>query len=446
MTSAQLNIIDSLKGLLSHHEKNDTVRALLLVNLSKSYAQSSPDTSLLFAIDGYMISKRNNFLKGEEESLNRMGIAYTRLGNYSQALKLLIQSLKLNEKIGNDLGEISNLNNIGNIYSEQGDFQQALEYYFKSKELSEKIGLLSPIILINISENYYFLKRFDSAKIFAQEANIRAGKINLYRVLGNSYKVMGDISFETGENSLALEYYRLSIPYLFKAGNLVVLSGCYSGMAKAFEKSGKLDSCLLYGRQAYSIAKKNSFGKQLLDAGKFFSSFYRMHRNSDSLIFYMDATRVVNDSLFSQQKSNELRSLAIDEKMRQQEIQMAEVKSMDERNHNLQYAAIAVGLITFIILFVFLSRSIIVKTKFIEFFGVLGLLSIFEFINLFIHPYLSHATNDSPVLMLLILIAIGALLVPLHHRLEKWMTKAMVEKNKKIRLEAAKRTIQNLEG
>ena len=62
------------------------------------------------------------------------------------------------------------------------------------------------------------------------------------------------------------------------------------------------------------------------------------------------------------------------------------------------------------------------------------------------HPYLAQVTNDSPVLMLLVLIAIGAMLVPLHHKLEKWMTKVMLEKNKKIRLDAAKKTIANLEG
>jgi hypothetical protein len=36
--------------------------------------------------------------------------------------------------------------------------------------------------------------------------------------------------------------------------------------------------------------------------------------------------------------------------------------------------------------------------------------------------------------------------VPLHHKLEKWITRKMVEKNKKIRLAAAKKTIQQLEG
>ena len=77
---------------------------------------------------------------------------------------------------------------------------------------------------------------------------------------------------------------------------------------------------------------------------------------------------------------------------------------------------------------------------------MLGLLAVFEFINLFIHPYLAHVTNDSPVLMLCVLIAIGALLIPLHHKLKKWITKIMVEKNKKIRLDATKKTIASLEG
>jgi hypothetical protein len=47
--------------------------------------------------------------------------------------------------------------------------------------------------------------------------------------------------------------------------------------------------------------------------------------------------------------------------------------------------------------------------------------------------------------MLLALVCIAALLVPLHHKLEKWATNKLVEKNKAIRLVAAKRTIEELE-
>ena len=46
---------------------------------------------------------------------------------------------------------------------------------------------------------------------------------------------------------------------------------------------------------------------------------------------------------------------------------------------------------------------------------------------------------------LVAMVCIAALLVPLHHRMEKRISHRLVEKNKKIRLEAAKKTIAKLE-
>jgi hypothetical protein len=117
----------------------------------------------------------------------------------------------------------------------------------------------------------------------------------------------------------------------------------------------------------------------------------------------------------------------------------------DERQQNIQYALIALGIIIFITIFLLLSRTIIVNEKLISFFAILGLLLIFEFINLLIHPWLAHFTHESPVLMLLALVAIAALLIPLHHRLEHWVKGQMIEKNKAIRLALARKAIEQLE-
>ena len=76
----------------------------------------------------------------------------------------------------------------------------------------------------------------------------------------------------------------------------------------------------------------------------------------------------------------------------------------------------------------------------------MALLIVFEFLNLLLHPFLESITHHTPVLMLLALVFIAALLIPLHHRVEKWTTKMLVEKNKKIRLENAKKTIEKLEN
>jgi hypothetical protein len=76
--------------------------------------------------------------------------------------------------------------------------------------------------------------------------------------------------------------------------------------------------------------------------------------------------------------------------------------------------------------------------------GIVALLLVFEFLNLLLHPFLERITLHSPTLMLLSLVCVASLLVPLHHKLEKWTTNKLIEKNKKIRLESAKKTIEQL--
>ena len=70
---------------------------------------------------------------------------------------------------------------------------------------------------------------------------------------------------------------------------------------------------------------------------------------------------------------------------------------------------------------------------------------VFEFLNLLVHPYLEKITHHSPLLMLLSLVALAAMLIPLHHKLEHWAVNKLIEKNKLTRLAAAKKTIEELE-
>lgn len=438
---------DSLR-LALQKEKTDTGRVLLLAELAYQLHESKPDTALVLALEALSLSRRIGFEKGEAASLNRVGNVCNVLGNYPKAMEVYLQALKINEKIDNLDGIRRNYNNIGSVYRAQDNYQQALGYFFKAKELGERLndkeGL--SICLVNMGVSYLALNKIDSATLFTLQAYHIASQINYDRQIGGALQVLGKINAESGQHTIALEYFRQSIPYSANADNSLDFCLTSLGMAKVFEKIQQNDSAIFYAKQSFIIAKQKTFSLQIRDAGRFLTAYYRKMNKPDSAFFYLDLTKIANDSLFSQQKNNQMQGLVIDEKIRQQEIEAAELKAKEERNHNLQYAAIAVGLITFIILFLVLSRSIIVKQKFIEFFAILGLLALFEFINLFIHPYLANITNHSPVLMLIILIAIGALLIPLHHKLQKWITNIMVEKNKKIRLEAARKTIAKLEG
>ncbi len=60
--------------------------------------------------------------------------------------------------------------------------------------------------------------------------------------------------------------------------------------------------------------------------------------------------------------------------------------------------------------------------------GVLGLLLLFEFISMFMHPYIAHFTHETPVLILLISVGIASVLAPVHHKLEHWWKQKLTHK------------------
>ena len=187
-------------------------------------------------------------------------------------------------------------------------------------------------------------------------------------------------------------------------------------MAKLFQKKDQSDSALFYAKQALSLAQKYGFTRWVLKTSDLLTGFYREAHNIDSAFAYQQINVVAKDSLFSQEKIRAVQNLSFDETMRQQELAEQRLQEAETRKKNLQLAAIAIFIPCFFLFVIFLSRRK-VKPGVIEFLGILALLMVFEFITLFIHPYLEHWTDNVPVIMLLILVAIAAFLVPLHHKM-----------------------------
>jgi hypothetical protein len=249
-----------------------------------------------------------------------------------------------------------------------------------------------------------------------------------------------------GEYDIALPFLRKAIGYAKSENQTWALVYGLNDIAQSFLAMDQQDSTEYYAQLAVTISKVNNFRDQLLRAYQYLYQSFEKRSRPDSLNKYFRLAMLTKDSIYDTEKNKIVQTLAFRDQLRQQEIENEKAKAEQERKTNIQYAAIAIGLILFLSLFLFLSRSIIVNEKWIRFLGVLGLLAVFEFINLLIHPYLGAATHHSPVLMLLALMAIAALLVPLHHKVEHWLTHKMIAKNKRIRLAAAKKTIIKLNG
>ncbi len=438
--------MDSLNNVLVT-SKEDSAKVIALCYLS--YYNSDPAVRFQLVNKALVLTRKIKFAKGEAQCFHQLGNHFSRIADYAKALEYYFKSLKIREHIGDQEGISAAKNSIGNIYINQQNYKTGLVYFYQAVEDLKKVAAPSasrwPNLYGYIADAYYQQNILDSALLYYNRSNEAAMSTNSKFQLSGSLTGLGDVHAALGNFDLALSFFRKSISNSLEINNTQNLCFTYFHLSKVFTKMGVRDSAIYYAKQALLIAQDKQFRKILADAAKQLSQLYENINDKEALRYYK-LSMDVKDSIFNASSTAQIQAMTFNEQERQREINETKQKDVEERKHNLQYAAIAIALITFLILFFTLSRSIVVKTKFIEFFGVLGLLAVFEFINLFIHPYLSHATNDSPVLMLLILIGIGALLVPLHHRLEKWITKVMVEKNKKIRLEAAKKTIATLEG
>ena len=355
---------------------------------------------MILAFEALVLSKKIGYKKGEAISLSRMGNAYRVLGNYPKALNVYLASLKISESIGDTEGIERNLTSIGVIYDLNGNHRQGLDYSFKALALAQQMQNQKRvcIVIACIAADYYHLKMYDSASIYCQQAYELASRLNYPRQVGDALEVLGDIHSETGQSALALEYYRLSIPPLQRAPNYISMCDAYLGMSKLFYNAGHIDSALYYAWAALAIAKSKGFGFNTSKISNFLFTVYNNKQHADSALYYLQLTKAANDSLFNNQNQMQLQSMLFDEKVRQLQKAEQEERERTDRAHNLQYVAIAICLITFIILFFLLSHSVVVTARFIQFFGVLGLLALFEFINLLIHPYLERLTDHSPTL------------------------------------------------
>ncbi len=372
-------------------------------------------------------------------------------GDYSKSLEFFFKGIPLAQK-ANDKRRLSSLYiDISIVYENLGNRDEQLKYIRKAEaalpaKSSPMYNYMIRQVQYNYSRYFLFMKKPDSAMHYTQALNETNLRLRSFLYETYAQMLLGAVHEQLADKDLA--------GFHFKRANEQSDSMQYS-YVKFIIKPAYINFLL----NNNEIAAAQQQAQQLLETGKqlnnydykqaaagFLRSVYDSLHQTDSAYYYARLESAFRDSVFSKEKTNKIQSLAFSEQLRISEEEAKNKQEAEQRKQNIQYALIALGIIIFILFFLLLSRRFIIHSKVIEFFGVIALLIVFEFLNLLLHPFLERITHHSPVLMLLALVCIAALLVPLHHKLEKWATHKLVEKNKAIRLASAKKTIEKLEN
>ncbi|HEY5124917.1 MAG TPA: tetratricopeptide repeat protein, partial [Ignavibacteria bacterium] len=347
---AQAPQVDSLNKLLAT-TKEDTVKVMVLVNLG--FYDQSFQHGLDLAQEGLILARKIKYEKGEAACLHQIANQYEGISNYPMALHYYLEALKIRERINDKNGMARSYNGIGLIYQEQGDYKNAINYYQKAESMHPDDYWLA-LMNSDLGDIYVLLNKQDSALMYYQRSyeyfNLSSDKFQLNLTLNG----LGDVQLNIGNKELALAYYREAIRNGISYNDTLGLSATYLRLAKLYDAIGPKDSSIFYAELSMFNAQKANVLQNVIESGKLLSKLYES-KNDKQALHCLQISLVAKDSLFSRERTMQIQNLLINETKRESEIAEKEKNDEAERKLNIQYALIALGIITFIILFLLLS-------------------------------------------------------------------------------------------
>lgn len=204
---------------LDKSPRSDSLRVELLMDMARSYASISLDSTEQCANEALKISKRIGYVAGQARAvMGKANIALARgraddaREGYDEALTLYIQSKQL-------LGQARCLANLGYIASLQKRSQEAIDIYLHAMEIHKKLDSTSIDMCItysNLAEEYirdtsklsYAEETFKRASEIAEKKDYTHMRIVVYLGLGNCYKLQGKTVEALGISLKALQLAR----------------------------------------------------------------------------------------------------------------------------------------------------------------------------------------------------------------------------------------------
>ncbi len=423
---AQATLAD--KKDISTLAEPDTAIIADYIKESRKLAQSDPSAALLLAVKALNASEKISYAIGKQKALGDIANRYTSMGNFAKALESNLLLLKLVENEKDKKSIVSVLTNIGLVYASQEQFHSALIYYYKADSMISRYNLHSNAanISLNIGDSYDKMNNTDSAYIYFNRclAIAEKDKSDLYRgaaLVGMGHTYMKMKALQAAKNS-----YLRGLYFLKKINYNELVCEASLGLSTLYSKIGSKDSAIYYAKNAHNLAIVNEFFPWQLNAAKALSALYNSTGNSDSSLRYLQESVKINDSINSRERILSMEGMTSSETIRQAEIAEKKAKEKKERKQSLQLLFIAIFIPGFFVVTLFMSK-VQLPLKVIRWLGVLSLIILVEFITLLMHPFVAELTHHTPILEMLIFVSMALIIIPGHHKLEKWLLKWLVK-------------------
>ena len=335
------------------------------------------------------------------------------------------------------------MNSLGNLFAYKKNYDIAISYFERSIATADSLKFPTLKIPGYISLLNQYL-RIDQPEKALQYMSSEAGT-NLKKYL-SSFGFTGIIDqayaviyTQMKSYDSAGIYFNKAIPYFEQNTSENNKIGFYRQLAGFYKRMGDNKKAIEYYQKVKTMSDKNGLLEYSEAAAQNLDTLYNRIGNYQLASQYNGIYYQYKDSIEKLNKEKELAQVeASDEQYRQEKLKEEEAEKTRRKN-NIQYLAITIGIAAlFVILVIFGMFKVSANT--IKLIGFFAFIMFFEFIFLIFKKNIYSITHGEPLKDLAFMIALAALLVPLHHWLEHKVIKYLTSHN---RLTASGKTLMS---
>lgn len=471
-----LNYYNHARQLAQQNKMDDELGTVHLSLASLATLQPDYELALNHASQASSI-----LLNGKNDSLK--SVSYYTLGNVylarrekTLALRNFFYSLRIAESIKNEPLKKNCYYLLSNFYASIDDFDKAIDYANLAYNLNEKIAtknasLQSVNLLNRLSELYAGKKNYDLAIKYANLSIKRADSVNYpplkmvgYFSLINQYllrdepikaldffnspqgakmkKYMGDMNLlpsvdygyaiiynSMGKYDSAAYYFEKSKVLMEPSANVFTQADYMSQYAGFLKKTGKTNESIVLFEKMAALAGQNKMLEKAQSAFAELDTLYTFKGNLKAAINCKALYYKYKDSIYNDNREKELMVLEAGNEQERQKLIDKEKEELKRRRNNIQYLAITLGIVALFLALVLFGMFKVPKGL-IRALGFFAFLMMFEFLFLLFKKNIYGFTHGEPWKDLLAMIAMAAVLVPLHHWLEHKVLHLLTSQNR----------------
>ena len=289
------------------------IAASLCAQSSLSTLQGHYGQSLEMVLEALSLIEDNKLTALLPQALYQTAVAYSELGQVSEALEYSFRQLQVSKKLEDNKWYARGLVVVGATHAESGNLTQALKYSYESLPIFRELqdSYWTSLVLNNLSDMHYELGNYEDALLaaregltVAQEGGHRRTAVFANLQMGHAYVGLGD----WGE---ALSHYQTATRLAKTAGYPDAEIDVLLSVGRLYNQKGQPGEALSHLEAALEIAQRIQHKRFLYRGHRELANSYKLTGQFEQALSHFEQFHAIRESVYNDESEQKVKNLEV---------------------------------------------------------------------------------------------------------------------------------------